>query len=356
MSCEKICAELDALNVISNVDELMAMEPKAARQILNDAKKKAKKKAKEETKAKKEANKKDEILTKLKNECNYTYDPKLSNTMTLKDLQIKLKEEKAKIKKANKIKGPSKREIKKQALLKQLGDLTSTEHATTFKDAKMPDIRKEIKKIQKANKPKKIVTPKVKVPETTRRLSDSIEGKPDILGKDNKHHLRIAINKETRTYRLVNPNNWTEEALQLLKKAHPDGKVHNKKRTTKQKNTNKVDLLTAQLKADVAAAANDVLNENKSGGGETKHHEFEETKQHELEEDDILSDMSDDEDDDDDDDEPEFPGIEFVKPIDLDARPGEFITMDDNDNAWNEDNIFIGKITTISGEYILTEI
>jgi hypothetical protein len=362
-SCEKIAMQLAEFNVTMwSVEDLMNMEPKEARQMLNDAKKTAREVAKSAAKAQKETAQKGKLFAEL-NSLGVTYGAQLAAEMTIPNLRRAIKEEKllqkkkaqqekalekakAKAAKVKTPKGPSKRVIMKTKLLHELATLTDT---TKFLDAKIPEIRKEIKRIQKERQPKKQA--KAKVPETQRRLSLSIEGKPDILGK-NGAHLRIAIHRENRTCRMVNPNNWTDEAKEMLAKAHPDGKVHPKKRGRSPKKPAgeskiaKVDLLAKQLQAEVAAAANNVLNESHIGG-ESKHNTAE------LEEDEIneMSDMSDDEDD-----EPEFPGHDEVKPLELPCRPGELLYWDDSGNTWNTDQVYIGITTNVAGELLFSEI
>ena len=109
------------------------------------------------------------MLAKLKNECAYTYDAKFASTISLKDLQIKLKEEKAKIKKAKasqkKVKthkAPSKRELTRIALAKELCTLMKDTPSLykAYDNAKISELRKEIARIKKAQKPKKEAKPK----------------------------------------------------------------------------------------------------------------------------------------------------------------------------------------------------
>ena len=122
-------------------------------------------------------------------------------------------------KKAKKAKSPSKTELKKQQLNKDLVALGGE----ALPNAGVLEIRKAIKILEKAaKKAAKAASPKVS--ETFRRLKDKDGNEVHVDNDEEKPWLRVAVNKETREVRKVKPESWTDENNALFDHFYPDSK------------------------------------------------------------------------------------------------------------------------------------
>ena len=250
-------------------------------------------------------------------------------------------------------KGPSKRDIAKQALLKELSGMDSA-HTLTM-ESSTKDIRSAIATLKKAAKAAaKAAMPKVEY-KTPKRIADA-EGN-DFRNKDDTMFLRVKVAKATGDVVKIKPDTWTDEANARFDELYPNGKevakrgggkgawmIRRPKKTKAAKNTkvafnsqvatSDMDLI-AQLAMDAAKAE---LSESKVVAPKEKTTEPEEDD--ELTADD-LSEIEDDSDVEE--EEPEFPGEDDVEEFEHSLYPGQQLYLDEEHNVFNDEQEFIGK-------------
>lgn len=291
-------------------------------------------------------------------------------------------------KKAKKAKSPSKTELKKQQLNKDLVALGGE----ALPNAGVLEIRKAIKSLEKAaKKAAKAASPKVA--ETFRRLKDKDGNEVHVDNDEEKPWLRVAVNKETREVRKVKPESWTDENNALFDHFYPDSKdpvkVKKAKKAPKQKKAKtlsgaakkkkEVKALRKAKKAKKAAAAKKAKDEAEKkdlvaklvadaaqAELDTPTAEEVETiatiaaKAEEEEEDsdiseDELSDAElseeelseDEQSDDDEDDEPVY-DEDDVQPWTHKSRPDEELFIDSDFNVWNDEQEHVGTFDSAS--------
>ena len=224
-------------------------------------------------------------------------------------------------------KGPSKMELKKQELNKELVALGGTE----LEKASVTELRKAITEAKKAAKvAKKSASPKV--PETTRRIKTK-DGF-DVKGNTGKF-LRVAVNKETREVRKVNPEVWTAEGNELFDFHYPTGMDVKKTKTpTQVKESSQNDL--------IAALVSDAATKELMASGDEEVTEEVTAAESDAESDDELSlgELTEEEIDSDD-DEPVFDEND-VESFEHDSRPGENLYIDSEFHVWSDEQELIG--------------
>ena len=173
-------------------------------------------------------------------------------TSVVENLMAEVGTKPAKAKKEKAPKGPTQRQLKRQAALKQLAELDA-EKAAELADAKITEIKKAIRAINKANAPPKVkkASAKAKYPKSEYTHRVVKVDKVSLVGK-NGSQLRVAIHKETRRiYRVVEVN-WTDEATAQLKTifTEKDGELYDLPKAKKAKKTKatKVDKKPADKK------------------------------------------------------------------------------------------------------------
>ena len=298
-------------------------------------------------------------------------------------------------KKAKKAKSPSKTELKKQQLNKDLVALGGE----ALPNAGVLEIRKAIKILEKAaKKAAKAASPKVS--ETFRRLKDKDGNEVHVDNDEEKPWLRVAVNKETREVRKVKPESWTDENNALFDHFYPDSKdpvkakkakkapkqkkaktlsgAAKKKKETKalrkakkaKKAEKKVKKAAAAKKAKDEAEKKDLVAKLVADAAkaelDTPTAEEVETiatiaaKAEEEEEDsdiseDELSDAElseeelseDEQSDDDEDDEPVY-DEDDVQPWTHKSRPDEELFIDSDFNVWNDEQEHVGTFDSAS--------
>ena len=162
-------------------------------------------------------------------------------TSIVENLMAEVGTKPAKAKKEKAPKGPTQRQLKRQAALKQLAELDA-EKAAELADAKITEIKKAIKAINKANAPPKVkkAAAKAQYPKSEYTHRPLKVNKEFILGK-NGAKLRVAIHKETRKVHRLVEDNWSDEATTLLPSAYTekDGELYDLPKAKKPKATKK---------------------------------------------------------------------------------------------------------------------
>ena len=292
-------------------------------------------------------------------------------------------------KKAKKAKSPSKTELKKQQLNKDLVALGGE----ALPNAGVLEIRKAIKILEKAaKKAAKAASPKVA--ETFRRLKDKDGNEVHVDNDEEKPWLRVAVNKETREVRKVKPESWTDENNALFDHFYPDSKdpvkAKKAKKAPKQKKAKtlsgegkkkkEVKALRKAKKAKKAAAAKKAKDEAEKKDLVAKlvadaaqaeldtptaeevetiatiaaKAEEEEEEDSDISEDELSDaelseeELSEDEQsDDDEDDEPVY-DEDDVQPWTHKSRPDEELFIDSDFNVWNDEQEHVGTFDSAS--------
>ena len=250
-------------------------------------------------------------------------------------------------------KGPSKRDIAKMALLKELSELDSKVGLTM--ESSMKDIRSAIATLKKAAKAAaKAAMPKVEY-KTPKRIVDA-DGK-DFRNKDDTMFLRVKVAKATGDVVKVKPDTWTDEANARFDELYPNGKevakrggkgawmTRRAKKTKATKNT-KVAFNSQVAKSDMDLIAQLAMDGAKAELAESNVVAPKEEKTAEPEEDDELTadDLSEIEDESDvEEEEPEFPGEDDVEEFEHSLYPGQQLYLDEEHNVFNDEQEFIGK-------------
>lgn len=290
-------------------------------------------------------------------------------------------------KKAKKAKSPSKTELKKQQLNKDLVALGGE----ALPNAGVLEIRKAIKLLQKAaKKAAKAATPKVA--ETSRRLKDKDGNDVRVDNDETKPWLRVAVNKETREVRKIKPESWTAENNALFDHFYPDSKdpvkAKKAKKAPKQKKAKtlsgaakkkkeakalrkakkakkaadkkakeeaeKKDLV-AKLVAEAAQAeldtptAEEVETIATIAAKADEEAEDSDTSEEQLSDGELSEEelSEDEQSDSDDDDEPVY-DEDDVQPWTHKSRPDEELFIDSDFNVWNDEQEFVGTFDSAS--------
>lgn len=249
-------------------------------------------------------------------------------------------------------KGPSKRDIAKMALLKELSELDSKAGLTM--ESSMKDIRSAIATLKKAAKAAaKAAMPKVEY-KTPKRIADA-EGN-DFRNKDDTKFLRVKVAKATGDVVKIKPDTWTDEANARFDEIYPNGKevvkrggkgawmIRRPKKTKAAKNT-KVAFNSQVATSDMDLIAQLAMDAAKAELSESKVVAPKEEKTTEPEEDELTADdLSEIEDDSDvEEEEPEFPGEDDVEEFEHSLYPGQQLFLDEEHNVFNDEQEFIGK-------------
>ena len=249
-------------------------------------------------------------------------------------------------------KGPSKRDITKMALLKELSELDSKLGLTM--ESSMKDIRSAIATLKKADKAAaKAAMPKVEY-KTPKRIADA-DGN-DFRNKNDTMFLRVKVAKATGDVVKIKPDTWTDEANARFDEIYPNGKevakrggkgawmTRRAKKTKAAKNT-KVAFNSQVAKSDMDLIAQLAMDGAKAELAESNVVAPKEEKTAEPEEDELTADdLSEIEDDSDvEEDEPEFPGEDDVEEFEHSLYPGQQLYLDEEHNVFNDEQEFIGK-------------
>lgn len=248
-------------------------------------------------------------------------------------------------------KGPSKRDIAKMALLKELSELDSKLGLTM--ESSMKDIRSAIATLKKAAKAAaKAAMPKVEY-KTPKRIADA-DGN-DFRNKDDTKFLRVKVAKATGDVVKIKPDTWTDEANARFDEIYPNGKegktggkgawmTRRPKKTKATKNT-KVAFNSQVAKSDMDLIAQLAMDGAKAELAESNVVAPKVEKTAEPEEDELTTDdLSEIEDDSDvEEDEPEFPGEDDVEEFEHSLYPGQQLYLDEEHNVFNDEQEFIGK-------------